>query len=206
MSAGELKGAAKYIKIPGMQTKYQILEAGTGPSVVKGSKVSVHAYGVVENETRRPFWNTRAGPPLGGTPFEYVAAAGNVIRGWDAGTLGMQVGEVRRILIPPHEGYGKAGHAPWRIKPASVLSFRIELLSIEGKAGGGGDTAEQAYVDAPKRPAIDEDDPGIKRTAMGKVAAMLNAAAATQFAGNDDDQQQPPQKQEPEPEMEEAEA
>eukprot|EP01062_Namystynia_karyoxenos_P046994 TRINITY_DN3533_c0_g1_i2.p1 TRINITY_DN3533_c0_g1~~TRINITY_DN3533_c0_g1_i2.p1 ORF type:complete len:215 (+),score=54.53 TRINITY_DN3533_c0_g1_i2:88-732(+) len=192
---GEVKKNSGYIKIPGMATKYQILEPGSGPSTVKGSKIQVHAYGVVENETRRPFWNTRA---AGGAPYEFVAGAGNVIRGWDMGVIGMQVGEVRRILIPDHEGYGKAGYPAWRIKPGSVLSFRIELLSIQGAAGGGGDAVEAENAEAlalasQKRPADTDDDPDYKRpaTAMGKVAMMLNAAAAAaasaQCSGNDDD-------------------
>eukprot|EP01065_Artemidia_motanka_P027370 TRINITY_DN32566_c0_g1_i1.p1 TRINITY_DN32566_c0_g1~~TRINITY_DN32566_c0_g1_i1.p1 ORF type:complete len:210 (+),score=55.60 TRINITY_DN32566_c0_g1_i1:72-701(+) len=186
------RAAPGYVRIPGMSTKYQILEPGSGPTVVKGSKVSVHAYGVVENETRRPFWNTRA---AGGKPFEYVAGMGQVIRGWDMGVLGMQVGEVRRILIPEHEGYGKAGYAPWRIKPRSILSFRVELLNIEGAAGGGDDTATPEPT-GQKRPLEDAEESLFKRTAMGKVAAMLNAAAAlsdsAQCGGNDDEMEEPP--------------
>ena len=59
-----------------------------------------------------------------------VARAGcgaqEVIKGWDVGILGMQVGEKRRLTIPPKLGYGKRGSGK-DIPPDSTLMFEVEM-------------------------------------------------------------------------------
>ncbi|KAI9189875.1 Peptidyl-prolyl cis-trans isomerase fpr2 [Blastocladiella emersonii ATCC 22665] len=62
-------------------------------------------------------------------PFDFVLGAGQVIKGWDQGLLGMCVGEKRKLVIPPHLGYG-AGGSPPVIPPAATLVFEVELLKI----------------------------------------------------------------------------
>lgn len=56
--------------------------------------------------TGEKFWCTQ---DPGQQPFTYQVGVGAVIDGWDMGTLGMQVGEVRRVDIPSDEGYGEQG-------------------------------------------------------------------------------------------------
>lgn len=56
--------------------------------------------------------------------------AGQVIKGWDQGLLGMCEGEKRRLVIPPELGYGSAG-AGEKIPPDSTLIFETELIKIE---------------------------------------------------------------------------
>ena len=46
----------------------------------------------------------------GGTPLGFTVGAGQVITGFDEGTVGMQVGETRAILIPAAEGYGSSAN------------------------------------------------------------------------------------------------
>lgn len=42
-----------------------------------------------------------------GAPFKFRLGAGEVIKGWDEGLLGMQVGGERKLEVPPQMGYGK---------------------------------------------------------------------------------------------------
>ena len=64
----------------------------------------------------------------GGAPFSFTVGVGEVIPGFDEGTVGMQVGESRIVMIPPAEGYGAT---PTGSIPAhSTLVFVLTLESI----------------------------------------------------------------------------
>ena len=79
----------------------------------------------------KKFWSTK---DAGQKPFTYQAGVGGVIKGWDQGCLGMQIGEVRKLRIPADEGYG-AGDSRRGASPGGTLLFEIEILKIEGKGG-----------------------------------------------------------------------
>jgi FKBP-type peptidyl-prolyl cis-trans isomerase len=63
-------------------------------------------------------------------PFRFRVGGGEVIKGWDQGVTGMQVGEKKQLVIPPALGYGQRG-AGGVIPPGATLLFDIELLGIE---------------------------------------------------------------------------
>jgi FK506-binding protein 14 len=63
-------------------------------------------------------------------PFTFQIGVGQVVKGWDQGLLDMCVGEKRKLIVPPHLGYGEQG-AGEVIPPASTLHFETELLKIE---------------------------------------------------------------------------
>lgn len=39
-------------------------------------------------------------------PFTFQIGIGQVIMGWEKGLLGVCVGEKRKLVVPPHLGYG----------------------------------------------------------------------------------------------------
>ena len=117
----------KMSAIPGYQTTFEELKAGSGAKVEKGKTVTVHATGVVK-ETGKKFWSTK---DPGQKPFTYQAGVGAVITGWDQGLLGMQLGGERKLTIPANEGYGAGGFPAWGIPPNGTLEFTLEVLEIK---------------------------------------------------------------------------
>mmetsp|Transcript_2950 Transcript_2950/g.6839 ORF Transcript_2950/g.6839 Transcript_2950/m.6839 type:complete len:118 (-) Transcript_2950:42-395(-) len=114
-------------KVNGCETLYEILKEGEGDKVVeKGNTVTCHAKGVVK-ETDTKFWSTR---DPGQKEFMFQAGIGSVIKGWDQGCLGMKQGEIRKLEIPSHEGYGASGFPAWGIPRNATLIFEIEIIKI----------------------------------------------------------------------------
>lgn len=52
-----------------------------------------------------------------------------VIPGFLEGVLGMKIGGIRKLVLPPELAYGAAGNGP--IPPNATVVFEIELLSVE---------------------------------------------------------------------------
>ena len=104
------------------------LTVGTGPEAMNGDRLSVHYTGWLydPNATENKGMQFDSSESRG--PFEFTLGAGNVIAGWDQGVLGMQVGGLRRLVIPPELGYGSGGQGP--IPGDATLLFEVELLSI----------------------------------------------------------------------------
>ncbi|HEV7931665.1 MAG TPA: FKBP-type peptidyl-prolyl cis-trans isomerase [Actinomadura sp.] len=100
------------------------LVVGEGPEATHGSTVSVHYVGVAfsTGEEFDASWNR-------GQPFEFPLGGRRVIAGWDLGVKGMKVGGRRRLVIPPHLGYGNRG-AGGAIKPGETLIFVVDLLGV----------------------------------------------------------------------------
>jgi FKBP-type peptidyl-prolyl cis-trans isomerase FkpA len=63
-------------------------------------------------------------------PFVFSLGAGMVIRGWDEGVAGMQVGGERTLIIPAELGYGVRG-AGGVIPPNATLQFDVQLLAVK---------------------------------------------------------------------------
>jgi FKBP-type peptidyl-prolyl cis-trans isomerase len=62
--------------------------------------------------------------------FTFVLGAGDVIKGWDQGIVGMAVGGKRKLIVPPKLGYGKRGCKP-DIPPNATLHFIVTLKDIK---------------------------------------------------------------------------
>jgi peptidylprolyl isomerase len=97
---------------------------GDGAEATSGSTVSVHYVGVAHStgEEFDASYNR-------GTPLQFRIGVGQVIQGWDQGVQGMKVGGRRKLVIPPHLGYGDRG-AGGAIKPGETLIFVVDLISV----------------------------------------------------------------------------
>jgi FKBP-type peptidyl-prolyl cis-trans isomerase FkpA len=99
------------------------LAVGTGATAAAGKKVTVHYTGWLTNGKKFDSSKDR------NDPFVFSLGAGQVIRGWDQGVQGMQVGGKRKLTIPPDLGYGARG-AGGVIPPNATLVFEVELLGV----------------------------------------------------------------------------
>ncbi len=99
------------------------VKVGTGAEAVSGKTVSVHYVGTLDDGTKFDSSRDR------GAPFTFPLGAGQVIRGWDLGVVGMKVGGVRKLVIPASLAYGD--RAVGSIPAGSTLHFEVELLGVE---------------------------------------------------------------------------
>ncbi len=66
-------------------------------------------------------------------PLAMKLGVTGLIDGWTEGVTGMQLGESRRLVIPPELGYGTSGRE--QIPPHSVLIFEVELVKLTPQSG-----------------------------------------------------------------------
>jgi FKBP-type peptidyl-prolyl cis-trans isomerase FkpA len=108
-----------------------VLKPGEGAAIATGQMAVVQYTGWLYETAAADNKGKRFDSSLDtGKPFSFPLGAGSVIKGWDQGVVGMQVGERRRLIIPPDMAYGDAG-AGGVIPPGATLVFDIELVKIE---------------------------------------------------------------------------
>lgn len=103
--------------------QYQDLQVGTGEVAQHGDTVTVHYTGWLKDGTKFDSSLDH------NKPFVFTIDAGEVIKGWDEGVLGMKEGGKRKLMIPPELGYGRRGSPPV-IPPNADLIFEVELLKV----------------------------------------------------------------------------
>ncbi|MEZ5537482.1 MAG: FKBP-type peptidyl-prolyl cis-trans isomerase [Thiolinea sp.] len=107
------------------------VKAGDGDEAQAGQVVSVHYTGWLYEPGAADRHGTKFDSSRDrGQPFGFPLGAGRVIKGWDEGVAGMQVGGQRTLIIPPHMAYGDRG-AGGVIPPDATLIFDVELLGVE---------------------------------------------------------------------------
>lgn len=100
------------------------VKVGTGSAVKSGDIVTVHYLGTLLDGTKFDSSYDR------GEPFTTTIGTGAVIKGWDEGLIGMQIGGKRKLTIPSSLGYGDTG-AGRIIPPGAGLIFEIELVDVK---------------------------------------------------------------------------
>jgi hypothetical protein len=102
--------------------KYQDVEPGSGPGPVRGEMVQIRFRGELADGTEFDS-NLDAKNPL-----SYRHGRGFVVWGLEEGVDGMAAGGTRKIIVPPHIGYGfkRVGKIP----PNSELHFTVTLVAV----------------------------------------------------------------------------
>jgi FKBP-type peptidyl-prolyl cis-trans isomerase len=119
---GELVAAKERVTASGLRITDLVI--GDGPEARSGQTVSVNYRGTLES-------GKEFDSSYGRGPFSFPLGAGRVIKGWDEGVAGMQVGGKRKLVIPPDLAYGERG-AGGVIPANATLIFEVELLEIRG--------------------------------------------------------------------------
>lgn len=126
---GSSSPTAPSLNVPYSQTD---LRLGTGAEATNGRLVTVNYTGwlydpnAAANQGRQ--FDTSLQPGRG--PYPFVLGTRQVIAGWDRGVVGMRVGGMRRLVIPPDLGYGSAGRPP-EIPGNATLLFDVEVLAVQ---------------------------------------------------------------------------
>ena len=118
---GQRFGLAGVVLEPkqGLCVEKTIVKEGTGTQCGHGDTVDMAYVGKLEDGTK---FDAAA-------HFKFTLGAGEVIKGWDQGVLGMRVGEKARLIVPASLGYGKRGALP-EIPGDATLDFIVTLNKI----------------------------------------------------------------------------
>ena len=101
------------------------LVVGTGAVASAGDTVTVNYVGSLTNGT---VFDASANHGTSG--FTFHLGAGEVIKGWDQGIVGMKVGGKRILAIPAALAYGNQAMGS-AIPANSDLLFEVELLKVQ---------------------------------------------------------------------------
>jgi peptidylprolyl isomerase len=99
----------------------------------KGDTVKVHYTGRLDDDT---VFDTSRGK----SPLAFTIGEGNLIKGFEYGLIGMQVGEKKNLVIPPEDAYGQKdeklttkvsrAHLPDSVQP--VIGMQLQVKQKDG--------------------------------------------------------------------------
>jgi len=129
-------GAAPAVKIPSTAPPSNLvvktLIKGTGAPLAKGQEVITQYVGVLWRTGKTFDSSWKRGAPFG---FQLDATPAQIIPGWDKALVGVPIGSRVLLVIPPADGYGKAGNSAAGIKGTDTLVFVIDILgAVQGAA------------------------------------------------------------------------
>jgi FKBP-type peptidyl-prolyl cis-trans isomerase len=122
------KSPAKEVLTPS-GLRYTDLKVGEGDEARPGQVVEVQYTGWLTDG--KQFETSRNC----NQPLTFRVGAGDVLKGWDEGVLGMKVGGKRKLIVPPDLGYGRQG-AGTVVPPNATLVFEFELVGVRAAPPG----------------------------------------------------------------------
>jgi peptidylprolyl isomerase len=126
-SSAGTAGTAPTVVVPSGAPPTQLESAdlivGTGPAAKDGDSVTVE-YVLATYSARKVIQSSWTS-----SPFTFTLGEGQVIKGWDEGVVGMQVGGRRELIIPPSLGYG-ANSPGAGIAANDTLVFVVDVKRI----------------------------------------------------------------------------
>jgi peptidylprolyl isomerase len=115
---------AKFTKTPEGVLIIEYARPTGGEEIVAGDRAFIHYTGWLTDGSKFDSSRDR------GSPVPFDIAEGRLIPGFITGMLGATQGTMRRLIIPPAQGYGEAG-AGRAIPPNSTLIFETEVMAIQ---------------------------------------------------------------------------
>ncbi|KAF8783751.1 hypothetical protein HU200_000184 [Digitaria exilis] len=114
-TAASLAATPRFAEISGSGgVKALDLREGSGQVPTDGDQVAIHYYGRLAAKQGWRFDSTydhkdETGDPM---PFVFTIGSGKVIPGIEAAVKSMRVGGLRRVIIPPSQGYQNTSQEP----------------------------------------------------------------------------------------------
>jgi len=104
------------------------LTPGTGAAAAANLNITVDYTGWLFDPSKVDKKGLVFDTSIGKTPFTFTLGVGAVIKGWDTGLVGMKVGGVRRLVVPPSLAYGSVRNNS--IPAYSTLLFDVTLIDV----------------------------------------------------------------------------
>jgi FKBP-type peptidyl-prolyl cis-trans isomerase FkpA len=102
------------------------LVVGSGATANTGNRITVGYSGFLYDPAQA---DNKGRQFDSNTAFTFTLGAGQVIKGWDQGIVGMRVGGQRRLVIPPELAYGNQAVGA-TIPANATLVFDVRLISV----------------------------------------------------------------------------
>jgi peptidylprolyl isomerase len=144
------------------KTQKKVLDAGSGPVVKSGQRVSVDYLGVNGQDGKE--FDSSYGKGIA----SFVMDANQVLKGFHDGLVGQNVGSRVLLAIPPEDGYGVQGVPSAGIGPTDTLVFVVTIKDAKQVL-----VRAQGTAVAPKAGL-----PTVKLDAKGKPTITVPSGAA----------------------------
>jgi FKBP-type peptidyl-prolyl cis-trans isomerase len=126
----EIKTASNKITDSTAAINQSEIVIGSGDIAEIGKQVSLHYDANYRDSktSKEVFFDTTR---KRGQPLQFRVGAAQTLPGIDLGVIGMKQGGRRKIIIPPHLGYGAQGAGAGLVPANATLIYELELVSVK---------------------------------------------------------------------------